>query len=54
VERKFVNLALLWNTLVSPSMVIESFVGYSSLGWCLCSLTVFLTSIQDLLVRSLV
>ena len=32
-----------------PSMVIESFVGYSSLGWHLCSLSVCITSIQDLL-----
>jgi hypothetical protein len=33
VERCCVNLVLSWNTLVSPSMVIESFAGYSSLGW---------------------
>jgi hypothetical protein len=26
--------------LVSPSMVIESLAGYSSLGWHLCSLSV--------------
>ena len=37
------------NTLVSPSMVIENFVGYSSLGWHLCSLRVCMTSAQDLL-----
>ena len=43
------NLVLSWNTLVSPSMVIESFVGYSSLGWHLCSLRFCLTSVQDLL-----
>ena len=49
MERYCVNLALSWNTLVSPSMVIESFVGYSSLGWHLCSLSVCITSIQDLL-----
>jgi hypothetical protein len=30
-------------------MVIESFVGYSSLGWHLCSLRVCMTSAQDLL-----
>jgi hypothetical protein len=41
---------LSWNTLVSPSMVIESFSGYSSLGWHLCSLRVCMTSAQDLLV----
>ena len=37
------------NILVSPSMVIESFVGYSSLGWHLCSLNVCMISAQDLL-----
>jgi hypothetical protein len=35
--------------LVSPSMVIENFAGYSSLGWHLCSLSVCITSVQDLL-----
>ena len=35
--------------LGSPSMVIESFAGYSSLGWHLCSLRVYMTSAQDLL-----
>ena len=44
------NLVLSWNSLVSPSMVIESFAGYSSLGWHLCSLRVCITSVQDLLV----
>jgi hypothetical protein len=44
-----VNLVLSWNTLVSPSSVIESFVGYSSLVWYLCSLRVCITSVQDLL-----
>ena len=43
------NLFLSWNTLVSPSMVIESFAGYSSLGWHLCSLRVCITSVQALL-----
>ena len=43
------NLVLSWNTLVSPSMVIESLAGYSSLGWHLCSLRVCITSVQDLL-----
>ena len=43
------NLVLSWNTLVSPSIVIESFAGYSSLGWHLCSLSVCITSVQDLL-----
>jgi hypothetical protein len=45
-----VNLALSWNTLVSPSMVIDSFAGYNSLGCRLCSLRVCITSFQDLLV----
>jgi hypothetical protein len=44
-----VNLVLSWNTLVSPSMVIESFTGYYSLGWHLCSLSVCITSGHDLL-----
>ena len=43
------NFVLSWNTLVSPSMVIESFAGYSSLGWHLCSLYVCITSVQDFL-----
>jgi hypothetical protein len=44
---KFVFLSC--NTLVSPSMVMESFAGYSSLGWHLCSLRVCMTFAQDLL-----
>ena len=38
-----------WKILVSPRMVIESLAGYSSLGWHLCSLSVCITSVQDLL-----
>jgi hypothetical protein len=49
VERYFVNLVLSWNTLVSSSMVTDSFVGYSSLGWHLCSLRVCMVFAQDLL-----
>ena len=49
MERYCVNLVLSWNTLVSLSMVIESLAEYSSLGWHLCSLSVFITSVQDLL-----
>ena len=49
MERYCVNLVLSWNTLVSPSMVIESFARYSSLGWHLCSLRVCMTFVQDLL-----
>ena len=45
-----VSLVLSWNILVSPSMVIESFAGYSSLGWHFCSLRVCMRSAQDLLV----
>ena len=43
------NLVLSWNTLVSPSMLIESLAGYSSLGWNLCSLSVCIASVHDLL-----
>ena len=49
MERQCVNLVLSRNTLVSPSIVIESLAGYSSLGCYLCSLTVWITSVQDLL-----
>jgi hypothetical protein len=49
VERYCVNLVLSWNIFFSLSMVIESFVGYSSMGWHLCSLRVFMPSAQDLL-----
>ena len=49
LERYCVNLALSWNALVSPVMVIKSFSGYSSLGWHLCSLRFCITSVQDLL-----
>jgi hypothetical protein len=49
MERYCVNFILSWNTLVSPSMVIECFAGYNSLGWHLCSLRVCITSVQDLL-----
>ena len=43
------NLVLSWNTLVSPPTVIESLVGYSSLGWHVCSLSVCITFDQALL-----
>ena len=49
MERYCINLVLSWNTLVSPSMIIKSFTGYSSLDWHLCSLSVCMTSAQDLL-----
>ena len=34
---------------LGPAMVIESFAGYSSLSWHLCSLRFCMTSVQDLL-----
>ena len=43
------NLVFSWNILVPLSMLIESFAGYSSLGWHLCSLRVCMTSDQALL-----
>ena len=43
MERYCVNLVFLWTTLVSPYMVIESFAGYSILGWHICSLRVCMT-----------
>ena len=43
------NLVLSWNTLVSPSIVYESFVGYGNLGWHWCSISVCITTVQDLL-----
>ena len=49
MERYCLNLVLSWNIFISPSMVIKSFAGYSSLGWRLCSLRVRMTSAQDLL-----
>ena len=49
METYCVNLVLSWNILFSLSMIIESFAGYSRLGWHLCSLRVCMTSVQDLL-----
>ena len=49
MERYYVNLVLTWDTLFSPSMVIESLAGYSSLGWHLCSLGVCIPSIHHVL-----
>ena len=49
MDRYCINLVLPRNILVSPSTVIESIAGYSSLGWHLCSLRVFMTFAQDLL-----
>ena len=49
MERYCVNFVLSWNILVSPSMVVENFAAYSSLGWHLCSLRVCITNALDLL-----
>ena len=49
MERYCANLVLSWHILVSPSIVNESSAGCSSLGWHLCSLRVYITSVQDLL-----
>ena len=49
MEGYCVSLVLSLNTLVCPSMVIDSFAGNNSLGWHLCSLRVCITSVQDLL-----
>ena len=49
IERYCLNLVLSWNILVCSSMMIESFAGYSSLDWYLCSLKVCMTFVQDLL-----
>ena len=43
------NLFLSWNILFSPSMVKESFAGYSSLSLHPWSLSICNTSIQDFL-----
>ena len=43
------NLVLSCNILFCPSMVIESFAGYRSLGWHLWSLNVCIMLDQDLL-----
>jgi hypothetical protein len=47
--KESVNLVLSWNIFVSLSMIIENFSGYSSLGWHLCSLWVYITSAQQFL-----
>jgi hypothetical protein len=49
VERYCANLVLSWKILVSPSMVVESFAGYSCLVCHLYSLRIYMTSAQDLL-----
>ena len=49
VDRCCLNLVLSWDILGCPSILIESFAGYSILGWHLCSLKVCITPVQDLL-----
>ena len=49
VEKYCLNLVLSWKFFVSPSVVIASFAGHSSLGWHLCSPRVCMTSAQVLL-----
>ena len=49
LDRYYLNLVLPWNMLFSLSILIESFVGYSRLGWHLCSLRVCMTSDQAFL-----
>jgi hypothetical protein len=46
--RYCLNLVLSQSILVSPSMIIEGFAGYSSLGWHFYSLRFCMTSSQDL------
>ena len=43
-----VNLVWSWNILVSPSMLIETFAGYSNLGWHLWYLWICMRSSQEL------
>jgi hypothetical protein len=47
--KDIVQIWLSWNILFSSAMVIQSFAGYSSLGWHLCSLRFCMTFPQDLL-----
>jgi hypothetical protein len=47
LETYYVNLILSRNILFSLSMIIESFAGYSSLGWHLDSLRVCMISAWD-------
>jgi hypothetical protein len=43
------NLILSWNILVSSSILVEHFAGYSSLGWYLFFLGVYMTPVQAFL-----
>jgi hypothetical protein len=46
VNSYYLNLTLTCHILLSPSMVIESLAGFSSLGWHLLSVNVCSTSVQ--------
>jgi hypothetical protein len=48
-EKVLCEFGFVMESFVSLCMVIESFAGYISLGWHLCSLGVCVTSVQDLL-----
>jgi hypothetical protein len=49
IEKYCLNLVLSWDILVSLSIVIESFVENSYLGWHFCHLRVCMLSTIDLL-----
>ena len=49
MERYCLNLVFVMEYFGFPSMVIETFAWFSSLGWHLFSLSFSLTSVQDLL-----
>lgn len=49
VESYYINLVFSWIILVSTSMVIDNFAGYSSLSCQLCLYKVRMTSVHDLL-----
>ena len=49
LEKILCEFRFVMEYFVSPSMVIGSFAGYSSLVWHSCSLRVCITSVQALL-----
>lgn len=46
VDRCCLNLASSWNVLFSPSIVIEHFSGYNSLGWHVVSYSVYVAHLS--------
>jgi hypothetical protein len=48
VEHPFLNLLMLWNILVFPTIIIESFAVYGRLDWHLSSVIVCKTCAQNL------